>query len=276
METKKYKRVYFPLTDPQQREIILGLLSAKGWNFEELETGLIAYKPVEEWDEKELENLTMDFDFPLGWEISEVSEQNWNSLWEKQISPLYINDELYIRTSFHPPAKKDMLEIVIDPKMSFGTGHHPTTELMIRFLLEEQIKGKNLIDMGTGTGVLSIIACKKGAARVYAIDNDPWSYENARENVIKNQCENVQIILNDASALKTLPPVDIFMANINRNIILNDLERYVNNLKKGSILILSGFYADDEDIVLEKARLLGLKHLSSRESDTWLGMKFVR
>jgi ribosomal protein L11 methyltransferase len=277
MVPKKYKRIFFPLEDSLQREILLAYLSSAGFDyFEEIPGGLVLYVPEDEWDENHLNGVLSGLDFAGKREITEVEERNWNALWESQIEPLTIKDKVYIRTSFHDPAPQGMIELIIDPKMSFGTGHHPTTELMMEMMLEENIRGKTVIDMGTGTGVLSVLAEKTGASKIYAIDNDMWSYENVLENIEKNRCSKIEVFHGDASVLAKLPPADLFLANINRNIILNDLQDYAKHLKKNGVLLLSGFYEQDSDVIKAEAANYGLKFTARRSKASWLGMKFVK
>ncbi len=277
MEAKTYVKIDFRIPGTEQREILTAFLTSCGWDaLEEHPDGLSVFIPGEDWDEHDLNELLAALPFDVDYKTSEIKEKNWNSLWERQITPLNIEDQLYIRTGFHPPAPEGKIEIIIDPKMSFGTGHHPTTELMLRMLLEEQAAGKTLIDMGTGTGVLSILAEKLGAKPVFAIDNDPWAFENAKENVLKNHCRHIQVIRGDATSLQNLPGADIFLANINRNIILKDLSLYVEKINKGGSLMLSGFYKRDKKIILDRAVQAGLKPVRLTEKNDWLGMKFVK
>jgi len=275
-ETNKYFiRAVFHQPDAVKREILTALLAESGWEgFDVSGDELVAFIPENKWNAEEVEELIKNLPFPVIWEWEKVKERNWNALWESQIQPLETAG-VYIRTDFHPPAPPGKMEIVITPEMSFGTGHHATTRLMLEMLAEENLQGRSVIDMGTGTGILAIYAAKKGARPVYAIDNDEWAYRNALENVRKNHVPEIQVLLGDASALEGLPPADFFLANINRNILMRDLPVYVRHLKPGGKIMLSGFYPSDEDHLEKAARDAGLRLEKKYRAEGWSGMKFV-
>ncbi len=276
MQTKRYKRIIFHTNDVSAKELLTAWLSVFDWEgFEEQDNALIAYTKVDSYNEKFIQEILDNLNLDIKWKIKEVQEKNWNEVWEKQFQALTI-DNLYIRADFHAPAPPGKEEVIINPKMSFGTGHHATTELMIRMLLRENLKGKSLIDMGTGTGILAIVAEKKGAGKIFAIDHDVWAIENTKENLIRNHCEKVQVFHGDARILNILPEVDFVLANINRNIILNDLKKYVAKMKSEGKLLLSGFLISDEPVILNSLERQGLKLVQKMEKDGWLGMKFVK
>ncbi len=275
MPIKNYIQVSIPVSDKNLVEIITALLS--GANFEgfwEDENQLHAYIPEEYWDKTRFENQIVQ-PFGLTYSVRKIEERNWNQTWEENFQPVRIDNRVYIRASFHPPANdKDMLEIIIDPKMSFGTGYHETTSLMIRLMLEEDWKEKTVIDMGSGTGILAILAEKLGAQEIYAIDVDDWAYENMKENFSANQTYRIKSVHGDASKLTDLPKAEMFLANINRNILLNDMKHYVQNLLPGGKLFLSGILKDDVPMIQKEATRLGLKPLQHLYEKGWAALKF--
>lgn len=199
----------------------------------------------------------------------EIEGQDWNEEWEKHyFQPIVVAGRCVIHSSFHKDYPICPLDITIDPKMAFGTGHHATTSLMAKFLLDNEIEGKSVIDMGTGTGLLAIIAAMRGASPVTAIEIDPAAKINAEENVVINGHGEIDVILGDASALENVAPADIFLANINRNVILNDIQVYASRLKPDGLMALSGFYEQDIDMLLESAAPLGLHEHSRKVADT--------
>ena len=199
---------------------------------------------------------------------------NWNEEWEKNFEPIVIADACAVRAPFHKPFNVQY-EIVIEPKMSFGTGHHETTFMMLQFILENTFEGKTVLDMGCGTAVLAILAEMRGASKVDAIDIDDWCVENSEENVLRNHCKYISVKLGDASVLPTSETYDTIIANINRNILLNDMEIYSKGLKMGGELYLSGFYKEDLPIIIECCNKLGLQFVENKEKNNWIAAKFV-
>jgi ribosomal protein L11 methyltransferase len=198
-----------------------------------------------------------------------IEGQDWNEEWEKHyFQPIVVAGRCVIHSSFHKDYPICPLDITIDPKMAFGTGHHATTSLMAKFLLDTDLKGKSVIDMGTGTGLLAIIAAMRGASPVTAIEIDPAAKDNAVENVALNGHNEINVILGDASALENIAPADFFLANINRNVILTDIPLYASRLKQDGLMALSGFYQEDIDMLLEAAANLGLHEHGREVSDT--------
>jgi len=254
------------------QEILMALLATNGFEgFVETENGFLAYTDQDLDPNDILSDYTKHFSFSS----REVPEENWNKSWEAQIKPLVIEDQIYIKTSFHPE-KNYPLVITIDPKMSFGTGHHETTFLMIKQLLELNLKGQKVLDMGAGTGVLSILANKLGATDIYAVDNDKWAYENMLENFEKNHTPNIKSYLGDAATMADFPNFDIILANINRNILLNDMQYYVAKLKPGGLLILSGFYKEDIPLLKNEAQKYGMIFESEKEKNRWMSLRFKK
>jgi len=187
-----------------------------------------------------------------------------------------VDEQCYIRAPFHPAKQEIQYEIVIEPKMSFGTAHHETTAQMISYLLTEDCDGKSVLDMGTGTGVLAILAAMRGAKRILAIDNDTWAYENCKENVERNNIRTVETLCGTADSIKN-PPYDIVIANINRNILLQDMEKYVQAMTNNGVLLLSGFYQEqDLSILIEEAAKYNVKFHSFKVKNDWVAARFVK
>jgi ribosomal protein L11 methyltransferase len=206
--------------------------------------------------------------------VERIADQNWNAVWESQYEPVLIDNRCMVRAPFHPQPAGVEFDIVIMPKMSFGTAHHETTKLMIQYLLSLQVSRKSLLDMGSGTAVLAILARMKGAFPVSAIDNDEWAYNNALENVQSNNYADIEVLLGDSSSLKG-KKYDIILANINRNILLNDIPVYCESLNAGGKLFLSGFYSEDLPLIEAKANETGLRIMSRRIDNNWTAACFT-
>jgi ribosomal protein L11 methyltransferase len=208
--------------------------------------------------------------------IDIIKPKNWNEEWEKNyFQPIVIGEQCLIKSSFHKTDLKAKYEIIIDPKMSFGTGHHETTSMMAEYILEIDIKDKTVMDMGTGTGILGILASMIGCTKIVGIDNDSWCYENAEENIEKNNIHNFDMILGDAGMLKSYPNTfDVFIANINRHILLADIKYYVKSMKTPSILLLSGFYLEDLVDIEAECVKHGLKFIDKKIKKNWVCAKF--
>ena len=255
--------VYSPHTQDAD-DLMAAFLADVGYeSFESLPEGLLAYVPAKDFSEEAYKTVLADF--PMDVEITNVSAEriigeDWNKEWEKNyFKPIVVGNECVVHSSFHKDVPQARYDIVIDPKMAFGTGHHATTSMMLRRLLSSDLSGKSVIDMGTGTGILAILAEKLGASKVVGIEIDPDAAENAREHVVMNDCRNIEIITGDSDSLLNLEKVDIFLANINRNVILADFERYASAMKPGAKIFLSGFYEKDVPILERAASLYGLK-----------------
>ena len=202
-----------------------------------------------------------------------TEDQNWNEEWEKKYTPVIINERVLIRAPFHDHSNDLEYTLVIEPKMSFGTGHHHTTKLMIREMGNHDLKGKRILDMGCGTGVLGIYACKLGATRVLGVDNDQWAYENALENVNRNRAISMEVRLGDVGVLRD-EKFDMILANITRNILVRDLSAYIGHLVDGGVLLLSGILAEDVQYVLNEAYRCGLDHLNTSEESNWISLTY--
>ena len=211
-----------------------------------------------------------------GYTIDIIKPKNWNEEWEKNyFQPILIGEQCLIKSSFHKTDLKAKYEIIIDPKMSFGTGHHETTSMMAEYILETDIKGKIVMDMGTGTGILGILASMIGCGKIIGIDNDSWCYENAQENIEKNNIHNFEMILGDAGMLKSYPDTfDVFIANINRHILLADIKYYLKAMRRPSTLLLSGFYSEDLADLDSECSKHGFKLIDKKIKKNWVCAKF--
>ena len=257
-------------------DILIAELGELGFeSFVETETGLLAYMLKSEWQNQNLESLFafQNPDVKISWTRKEIEQQNWNAEWEKNFHPILVADRCMVRAPFHQPEAVDY-DIVIEPKMSFGTGHHETTHMMLQHILDDDFEGKTVLDMGCGTGVLAILARKRGAVDVEAIDIDEWCFLNTQENVERNHCPEIKAFQGDSSLLKD-KKYDVILANINRNILLEDIPIYADCLNKGGTLFLSGFYLDDLDAISSKCGAYGLEFEKNLEKNNWVAAKYV-
>lgn len=239
---------------------------------------LLAYIPKELYQEQEIKDILdhHEFDVQITYTIQEIETQNWNAIWESNYEPVLIANRCYIRAPFHEPIEDVDFQIVIEPKMSFGTAHHETTSLMMEYILEEELKDKSVLDMGAGTGILAILAYMRGAKPVTAIDNDEWAYLNNIENNSRNNADEIVVKLGDAKTIKG-DTYQVIIANINRNILLSDLPAYNETLTNDGTIFLSGFYVEDDlEKIKEKCESLGLQYISHKEKNKWCSAKFVK
>jgi ribosomal protein L11 methyltransferase len=266
-------------TEDYQQDLLINTLGEIGFDtFEELEFGFKAYIPVADFDQQKLdEALSVYRDiFTFSYEITLIPQKNWNEVWESNFEPIAIKDKIFVRATFHQPRPEFEYEIVIDPKMAFGTGHHQTTSMMLELMLENDFKGKNVLDMGCGTGILAIMAAKLGAADIMAIDYDPVCYDSTIENAQLNNITNIKCLCGSKEVIPN-DKYDIILANINRNILLDQLQRYSEVLKPDGELYLSGFYeSPDLDIITDEARKYGMKYIIHKINNNWVAAKFVK
>jgi len=258
-------------------EILIAQLGLAGFeSFVENEDGVSAYIQEGDWNATIIEDIQIlnSDEFEISY-VEEVIEQvNWNSEWEKNFNPIQVNDMVSIRAPFHddPNLKYD---IVIEPKMSFGTGHHETTHMMVQQLIDMDLTNKKVLDMGCGTGILAIFAEMKGANPIDAIDIDNWCYLNSIENVERNNCSNISVFEGDAALLKS-KKYDVIIANINRNILLNDMEAYMNCLNPNGAILFSGFYKEDVSVIDAVVSKYGLKLDRTIERNNWVSLKYMK
>lgn len=266
--------------DETATDLLAALLCEKGYeSFVPDDKGLTAYIRKELFDESVFKDIMRLFPLEavvdVRWET--VEGRDWNSEWEKNyFQPIVVDNKCVIHSSFHTDVPVMPYDIVIDPKMAFGTGHHQTTSLIIRRLLDIPMDGKAVIDMGTGTGILAILAAMRGAASVNAVEIDEFAYVNAVENVKLNGHPEINVILGDASSLKPLALSDIFIANINRNIITGDIASYSEKLIPGGTMLLSGFYEEDIPVIMKEAEKYGLTERSHSVCDRWTCLELVK
>ena len=258
-------------------EILIAQLGFAGFeSFVENEDGVTAYIQENDWDSTILNAIQIlnSDEFKITYEEEVIEQINWNSEWEKNFNQIEVDNLVSIRAPFHenPNLKYD---IVIEPKMSFGTGHHETTHMMVQQLLELDLTNKKIVDMGCGTGILAIFAEMKGAKPIDAIDIDNWCYLNAIENVERNNCKHISVFEGDASLLLN-KKYDVIIANINRNILLNDMNAYMNCLTKNGVILFSGFYKEDIPIIDAEVSKYGLTLDKVIERNNWVSLKYTQ
>ena len=258
-------------------EILIAELGEKAFeSFIETETGISAFVQKDLWDTNILEDIQIlsNPEFKIEYTFEEIEQVNWNEEWEKNFEPIDVDGKCHVRAPFHEKTSAEY-DIVIEPKMSFGTGHHETTHMMIQHLLETDLVGKKTLDMGCGTAILAILAEMKGAQPIDAIDIDNWCYLNSIENAERNNCKHISVYEGDASLLIG-KKYDVIIANINRNILLNDMQLYVDCLNENGILFLSGFYTEDIPVISESCTSKGLTYVKQFERNNWVALKFVK
>ena len=257
-------------------DVVTAVLADIGFeSFVDTDDGLLAYIPFPLFNIENIQNIDILKNSELSFEykINKIEDKNWNEEWERNYSPAIIANKCCVRAPFHLKDDSFEYDIIIEPKMSFGTAHHETTSLMIEQILYLKLDGKSVLDMGCGTAVLAILAAKKGASTLTAIDNDEWAYNNSIENVKNNNSSFIEVIMGDSKIIKG--EYDFIFANINRNVLLNDMPDYFTHLKKSGILLLSGFYDSDMPVIKNKAISLELKLLEYSMKNMWVAMKFI-
>jgi ribosomal protein L11 methyltransferase len=255
------------------REILVSHLAEKGFeSFVETKTGLLSYIPELDFDKQMIEDLDTFSEIDQ-FAYKTIQDQNWNAEWEKNFDPVVVADKLAIIAPFHNGVFNQLLTITIQPQMSFGTGHHQTTWLMSKRLFELNLENQRVLDMGTGTGILAILAEKLAASEILAVDIDEWSYRNALENIELNGCHKIQVVLGDHLILKD-KKFDLIIANINKNVLISHFETYSEILEKNGILLLSGFFKTDQEDLQQKAAEFGFIFESVETKDEWALLQF--
>ena len=279
MNYKELKLSFTPFSEIYT-DVMSSMLGEIGFeSFIVEEPHLLAYVSEALYNKAEVDLIVKDFplDTIISYEINDIEQQNWNEEWEKNyFQPIIIGDECVIHSTFHKDIPNTKYEVLIDPKMAFGTGHHETTSQMIREILDFDFTGKSVLDMGCGTAVLAILALKCGAQKARAIDIDDWVCDNALENSSLNDVKNLKIECGDASLLNDGETYDVILANINRNILLEDLKYYAKCMKSGSVIFMSGFYVQDIEAIKEEAQKQGLTFNHFREKNNWVAIEFKK
>ena len=261
-------------------DVLSAMLAEIGFeSFSQTEDGLMAYIQQSVWSEAEMQEIVQDFCLPeveVSYTVAEAPDEDWNQVWEEEgFQPIQVSDEIVVHDVKHTDVPQVKYDILITPRLAFGTGSHETTRLILRTLAHLDLAGKHVIDAGTGTGILSIMAVKRGAESVFAYDIDEWSVENTRDNLLLNHIyNNVEVEVGDSSVLEGQEKADLLIANINRNILLQDLSRFALSLKPKGQMILSGFYLEDVQALTEAASKLGFSLLKTESEQGWAMLLF--
>lgn len=269
----KYIQVTIGNINSEQADILVALLADTGYEgFEQGEWFLKAFIEEKEYNEERLKEIVETQQ--LSFTTEAIAEKNWNEEWEKNFEPVLVDDFCAVRASFHQPITNVQHEIIITPKMSFGTGHHATTYMMMKSMQAIDFAGKSVLDFGTGTGVLAILAEKSGAADIYAIDNDEWSISNGKENIDNNLCRHIRLEQKDN--LNGIGVYDILLANINRNVLLDNMQSIAASIKSNGVVLMSGFYDEDVPLLIDRGNKVRLSFVSKMEKSKWNCVKFTK
>lgn len=262
------------------KDIIIAELGNAGFeSFEDTATGFKAYIPAPDFNLEAFEGFLMEYaEFTsIGYAYETIADKNWNEEWEKAFQPVSVTDQIYIRAVFHPANDSFPHQLVIQPKQAFGTGHHTTTSLMLENILSLNLQGKRVLDCGTGTGILAIMAYKLGAAYINAYDTDSWSIENTNENLALNLVSGVDVWQGKITDMEATEPFDIVLANINRNILIAEMAQYAAVMAPSAQLLLSGFYKSDIELVADAATKAGLTYVKEQSGfETWTVLHFEK
>lgn len=281
----EYVKVTYRTEDVEEwaNDLLASMLGEIGFeSFEETSRGIVGYCPAPAFDEEAMKQTVTELPIAdtslIAYRIETIADQNWNAVWEQNsYEPIEVSGECIIHGSNKEVSQEYKYDIIINPVQSFGSGYHETTRMILTYLLEMDIADKAVLDMGCGTGVLGILACLRGAGSLVAVDIDEWSWRNAIENIEANDIEGAEVVLGDASQLADFPnSFDIVLANINRNILLNDMEAYISTMTDGAQLIMSGFYLEDLDMIRQKAESLGLHYLDHKTDNDWTSVRFTK
>ena len=277
MSNTIYIEYRFTVKPPEPAsDILIAQLGEAGFeSFVEEEDAVLAYIQKDDWSSDILNGIDIlsNDNFEIDYDSKEIEQENWNATWEQNFQPIIVDDICMIRAPFHESMNVEY-DIVIEPKMSFGTGHHETTHMMLQHILNLDVEGKAVLDMGSGTGVLAILCAMRGAGKIDAIDIDNWCYLNAKENVERNKMDFIEVYEGDVALIKN-KKYDVIIANINRNILLMDIPAYSNSLNKNGTLLLSGFYTEDLDMITEKCNENSLKFEKNLVRNNWVAAKYV-
>ncbi len=262
-----------------QKDLLIAELANLGFDtFEDQSQGFVAYIPASNLDIQALETLliTEAVGYEVNYKVEELENKNWNQVWESNFSPILVDNKCYVRATFHEDKPEYPYQIIIDPKMSFGTGHHQTTSMMLSYILENDFEGKKVLDMGCGTGILAVLASKRGASDILAVDFDPICVDSVLENKVLNEVSNIEAKLGSKEVISG-KYFDVILANINRNILLDQFDVYASDLPASGELYISGFYeSEDLDILKEKAELLNFQFEDKKVLDNWCAAKFIK
>lgn len=273
-----YIHCQFTLSEPiPWSEILITYLAEIEFeSFEQTENRVEAYIQKPLFDENKVKEVLSTIQTELEFSFTEIEDENWNAQWESSFSPIYIDKNCIIRAPFHEKEDGFKQEIIINPQMSFGTGHHQTTYLIMSEMFGIDFENKSVLDMGSGTGILAILAEKLGCKEAVAIDIDEWAYKNTIDNLELNDCKIIRVEEGGAELLIELEKYDIVLANINRNILTNDMHKYIASMKPNAIIYMSGFYTSDVDILTETANKNGLEYINQQELEGWAMVQFKK
>jgi len=275
-----YELIFTTLpAEDYQQDLLINTLGETGFDtFEELDFGFKAYIPTPDFDQDKLNEALGPYHemFAFNYEINLIPHKNWNDVWESNFEPITIGENIFVRATFHPPAPQYPYEIVIDPKMAFGTGHHQTTAMILEMMHEENFQNKKVLDMGCGTGILAIMASKLGAREVTAIDNDPVCFSSTIENAELNHINNIRALCGTKEMIPD-EKYDFILANINRNILLEQMQTYSKVLVNGGKIYLSGFYEiPDLEIINNEAAKFRIKYISHNKNREWVAAEYIK
>jgi len=277
MGVMSYLQLSIKTSNEELQEIVIAFLSSEGFeSFQQNETELIAFAPEGSVSPEKIEALLPNLpSFPFEYKTDIISNKNWNKLWEQNYEPVIIENSCQVKAPFHNIGQGFETVIVIEPQMSFGTAHHESTYLMLKLMLDIDFSSKLVLDMGCGTGILAIMASVKGASGVVAIDNNVWAYNNSQYNIRLNNLSNIRVIEGDVHSVP-VQVYDIIAANINRNVLLEDVPVYVKYLQNGGQLLISGFLAIDKDLIVNMLDGLRLKIARIEEKNSWIAMQLIK
>jgi ribosomal protein L11 methyltransferase len=262
---------------PEQTDLLIALLADDFESFEETESGLNAFVPSASFSEQKVKEVIDQLKDTgnILYDQTLIKDRNWNALWESNFEPVLIGDQVYVRAPFHQEKIDIKYEIVIEPKMSFGTGHHSTTSLVMEEMLKMDMNGKSVLDMGCGSAILAILSSKMGAKNILAIDTDDWAFQNAMENCERNHSQHIVVQKGDSTLIRG-KTFDVILANINRNVLLSDMNEYVAALRSSGHLLISGFIDSDKEMMIRAGEKFGLKTKSYEGKNQWMMIHFQK